>query len=334
MFKRLVLFSVISIMCLSLSGCALMAAKKGVDAIKKDLASTDAPTPTSSLPDKKGKTIGEMLDDIGEGLSNIAEDLGSSIGNAGSKLADDLGTSLGEAGNKICDNLEDQESDSSKSEKTDRNEKDVSPSPAAVDEFLDKSVVDDVKDIAKNGIEYIKGDKGETPTDVPTEITDIPTGTEDTDEPVLEGPYHVSWVSDGDTVKFKEWGSDVRVRLIGIDTPESVASDEYLEKSGKQNTQEGKDASSFMKEYLPKGTVCYIERDIETQDRYGRELVYLYAEKDGSLVFINELLLKEGLAKLFTLQPNSKYADNVFLEAQRYARENGKGFWGTGYFEE
>ena len=89
-----------------------------------------------------------------------------------------------------------------------------------------------------------------------------------------------------------------------------------------------------MKEYLPKGTVCYVERDVETQDRYGRELAYLYAEKDGEVVFVNELLLREGYAKLFTLQPNVKYADNKFLDAQRYARENEKGFWGTGFFEE
>ena len=51
-------------------------------------------------------------------------------------------------------------------------------------------------------------------------------------------------------------------------------------------------------------------------------------------MFINELLLKEGYARLFTLQPNIKYADSKFFQAQKYARENGKGFWGTGFFEE
>ncbi len=315
MFKKTVVLSLISVICLTLSGCGFTDRQKNVDEIKKDLVSTSSPKPTSSLPDKKGKTIGETIDDIGDGISSIAGDIGSSLGNAGSKLADELGTSLGEAGSKICESLEG-EKDGDDSEPT--------PSPSPTDELLDRSVLDDVKDIVKDGIEYIKGDK-ET------------AGTEDIDESVLEGPYHVYKVSDGDTVKFKEWGKDVRVRLIGIDTPESVASEEYLEKSGKQNTQEGEDASSFLKAYFPKDSVdqniVYIERDVEHKDRYGRELVYLYALKDGKLVFVNELLLREGLARQFTMQPNVKHVEQ-FGEAQKYARENGKGFWGTGYFEE
>ena len=151
---------------------------------------------------------------------------------------------------------------------------------------------------------------------------------------VPEGPFHIEKVVDGDTVRLKETGfdtgSDIRYRLIGIDTPESVAPEE----SGKTNTTEGKEASSFLKEYLPKGTVVYIEYDAGREDKYGRQLIYLYAEKDGELVFVNELLLKEGLARLFTLPPNVRYADNVLPEAQEYARENGRGFWGTGFFDE
>lgn len=301
MLKRLALISLAVVMSLMFSSCALIAAKKGVDAIKEDLVSTDSPKPTSSIPDKKYGTVGEFFSDIGEGIGNFAEDLGSS---------------LGEAGNRLTDELAGKTSDSKKAEPTNI------PTPTGV--------INETKDIVKQGVENIKsGDVKLKPTDIVTEITGRPVDDGRGDGPVLEGPYHISYVVDGDTCKFEEWG-DVRIRYIGVDTPESVARDEYA----KQNTQEGKDASSFMKEYLPKGTVCYIERDIETQDRYGRELVYLYAEKDGSLVFINELLLKEGLAKLFTLQPNSKYADNKFYEAQKYARENEKGFWGTGFFEE
>lgn len=305
MLKRLALISLAVVMSLMFSSCALIAAKKGVDAIKEDLVSTDSPKPTSSIPDKKYGTVGEFFSDIGEGIGNFAEDLGSS---------------LGEAGNRLTDELAGKTSDNKKTEPTNI------PTPTGV--------INETKDIVKQGVENIKsGDVELKPTDIVTEITGRPVDDGKGDGPVLEGPYHISYVVDGDTCKFEEWG-DVRIRYIGVDTPESVARDEYTSKNGKQNTQEGKDASSFMKEYLPKGTVCYIERDIETQDRYGRELVYLYAEKDGSLVFINELLLKEGLAKLFTLQPNSKYADNKFYEAQKYARENEKGFWGTGFFEE
>lgn len=160
---------------------------------------------------------------------------------------------------------------------------------------------------------------------------DVPSAADGTP---LEGPLHILKVVDGDTVKFKEYGKDVRFRLIGCDTPESVAGEEYLEASGKENTAEGRDASAFMKELLPEGAAVYMEYDAERQDRYGRELVYLYTEKDGGLVMVNELLLEEGLARMLTLQPNVRYADTVFLDAQRRAAEGGRGFWGTGFFEE
>ena len=305
MLKRLALTSLAVAMSIVLSSCALIAAKKGVDAIKEDLVSTDSPKPTSSIPDKQYGTVGEFFGKVGDEINEFAEDLGASLGEAGNMLADEL------AG---------------------RTSDDTTPEPTNIP--TPTGNIEDIKDIIKQGAENVsEGDSELKPTDADISVPVIPSGDETGDEPVLEGPYHISYVVDGDTCKFEEWG-DTRIRYIGIDTPESVAREEYTAKNGKQNTQEGKDASSFMKEYLPKGTVCYIERDIETQDRYGRELVYLYAEKDGELVFINELLLKEGLAKLFTLQPNSKYADNKFYEAQKYARENGKGFWGTGFFEE
>ncbi|MBR6475543.1 MAG: thermonuclease family protein [Lachnospiraceae bacterium] len=305
MLKRLALTSLAVAMSIVLSSCALIAAKKGVDAIKEDLVSTDSPKPTSSIPDKQYGTVGEFFGKVGDEINEFAEDLGASLGEAGNMLADELAGKTSE---------------------------DATPEPTNIP--TPTGSIDEVRDIIKQGVENInEGDSELKPTDTDINVPGIPSDDETSDEPVLEGPYHISYVVDGDTCKFEEWG-DTRIRYIGIDTPESVAREEYTAKNGKQNTQEGKDASSFMKEYLPKGTVCYIERDVETQDRYGRELVYLYAEKDGGLVFINELLLKEGLAKLFTLQPNSKYADNKFYEAQKYARENGKGFWGTGFFEE
>lgn len=305
MLKRLALTSLAVAMSIVLSSCALIAAKKGVDAIKEDLVSTDSPKPTSSIPDKQYGTVGEFFGKVGDEINEFAEDLGASLGEAGNMLADELAGKTSE---------------------------DATPEPTNIP--TPTGNIDEIRDIIKQGAENVNdGDSELKPTDMDINVPFIPSDDEAGDEPVLEGPYHISYVVDGDTCKFEEWG-DTRIRYIGIDTPESVAREEYTAKNGKQNTQEGKDASSFMKEYLPKGTVCYIERDVETQDRYGRELVYLYAEKDGGLVFINELLLKEGLAKLFTLQPNSKYADNKFYEAQKYARENGKGFWGTGFFEE
>ena len=77
-------------------------------------------------------------------------------------------------------------------------------------------------------------------------------------------------VVDGDTIVVEIDGEEYKVRLIGIDTPESVASEEYLEKTGKENSQAGKDASAFTKEILKNTTTVYLEKDISETDKYGR----------------------------------------------------------------
>ncbi len=67
-----------------------------------------------------------------------------------------------------------------------------------------------------------------------------------------------------------------------------------------------------------------VENDIERYDKYNRLLVYLWAP-DGQM--LNERMLQDGYAVLFTIQPNSKYAER-FRQAQRTARENERGIWG------
>lgn len=334
MKKQKILRSIICIfvailVCLPLDGCAAVVAKKIVDekrnatpAPDKSVGSEKAPAKTED-DTEKGKDDDEKWD-ISGAINGLAEDFGSSIGAGLDQFSKDIGTSFGNDVQKIG-----QEKDPA----------DNTPSPTGNPSYKDTLNELDTNELGKI-VDTVKEKAGEI---LDGDGKPAATGTENVDDavkdsdPVLEGPYHVAYCYDGDTVRIQEW-EGVRVRLIGVDTPESVASDEYLEKSGKQNTQEGKDASAFMKEYFPQDKVdqniVYIERDVEHKDRYDRELVYLYALKDGELVFVNELLLREGLAKLFTLQPNSKYADNKFYEAQKYARENGKGFWGTGFFEE
>ena len=66
----------------------------------------------------------------------------------------------------------------------------------------------------------------------------------------LDGPYDVVSVIDGDTIIVKSDGGDVHVRLIGIDTPESVASDGY-----KENTPEGDKASEYTRNLLEGNSV-------------------------------------------------------------------------------
>ena len=63
---------------------------------------------------------------------------------------------------------------------------------------------------------------------------------------------------------------------------------------------------------------------MERTDRYGRLLAYVWLP-EGSM--FNEVLLKEGYAQVATFPPNVKYVER-FEEAQREAREAGRGLWG------
>ncbi len=144
-------------------------------------------------------------------------------------------------------------------------------------------------------------------------------------------PCTVTRVVDGDTFHCKlKSGEDVKVRLIGVDTPESTDNPKARrdsEKSGmsvEEITRMGKLAKEFTKQLIPKGEVVYLEFDVQQTDRYGRLLAYVWL-RDGRM--LNEVLIKEGYAQVYTVPPNVKYQER-FIEAQRYAKENRKGLWG------
>ena len=105
--------------------------------------------------------------------------------------------------------------------------------------------------------------------------------------------YEVVRVVDGDTVILNIDGQRTRVRLIGIDTPESVAEDKS------RNVKEGKIASEYTKNLLENKKVR-LEFDDEKEDVYERKLGYVFLDDE----FINEKLLKEGMAKLYTKTTN------------------------------
>lgn len=130
--------------------------------------------------------------------------------------------------------------------------------------------------------------------------------------------FPVKRVVDGDTFRIDIGGGrDDTVRLIGVDTPETV-------KPGSPVEPYGKEASDFTKKLLTGKTVC-LEKDVEERDRYGRLLAYVYLEEDGT--FVNELLLAEGYAQVLTVPPNVRFSDR-FVEVQREARSAGRGLWG------
>lgn len=122
-------------------------------------------------------------------------------------------------------------------------------------------------------------------------------------------------VVDGDTFVIKYNGKEEKVRLIGVDTPESVHPNE------EKNTQFGEEVSNFSKKMLT-GKKVAIELDVEHRDKYGRLLAYVYL--DGQMY--NKILLEKGYAKIATYPPNVKYVEE-FTEIQKQARENKVGLW-------
>lgn len=125
----------------------------------------------------------------------------------------------------------------------------------------------------------------------------------------------VKRVVDGDTVVLEKNGYEYKVRLIGVDTPESV----HLDKN--KNTKEGKIASDFTKERLT-GKKVDIEFDVKPQDKYGRYLVYLYV--DG--ISYNEVLLEEGMARVMIISPNVKNKE-LYAQIEKRAKDKKIGIW-------
>ena len=138
----------------------------------------------------------------------------------------------------------------------------------------------------------------------------------------LYGPFEVVRVVDGDTVKLNIGGNVETVRLIGIDTPESVHPNK------EKNVPEGKLASDHTKELLD-GKNVYIEYGEDPTDHYDRVLAYLYFDEN---TMINAELLKDGYAKVYTVNPNNKYKD-YFLAVESEAKNSGAGLWDTGVFD-
>jgi endonuclease YncB( thermonuclease family) len=120
-------------------------------------------------------------------------------------------------------------------------------------------------------------------------------------------------VVDGDTFVTGDGG---KVRLIGVDTPESVSPDES------KNVPFGKVAYEYAKTLI-EGAEVSLVLDVQETDRYGRRLAYVYLE-DGSM--FNELLVKEGYARVMTVPPNVEHEAD-FVAAEEYAKANGLGVW-------
>lgn len=130
------------------------------------------------------------------------------------------------------------------------------------------------------------------------------------------GYYRVTHVYDGDTISVDMDGSLEKVRLIGVDTPETHDPDVDPQCYGQE-------ATDYTKELLD-GETVRLESDStnSNRDRYERLLRYVYNE-DGRL--INQGLIEQGYAFAYTRFPFIKKDD--FVAVEEVARTTGKGLW-------
>jgi micrococcal nuclease len=127
--------------------------------------------------------------------------------------------------------------------------------------------------------------------------------------------YEVVDIIDGDTVRLIIDGRQTTVRLIGIDTPETVHPTKPVEPYGKR-------ASEFLHNLLAGGSV-YLEYGPERTDKYGRLLAYLYRAPDG--LFVNLEIVRQGYGRAYTKYP-FKY-ESLFARWDSTAQVRNRGLW-------
>lgn len=135
-----------------------------------------------------------------------------------------------------------------------------------------------------------------------------------------DGLATVIYVVDGDTIDVEIGGRTERVRLIGIDTPETKKPNTPIECFGPE-------AAAFAAALLPIGITVRIERDVVPRDDYGRLLGYVHLVDDSD-TFVNLEIIERGFARPLTIEPNSTFAAD-FAAAAREAERSGSGLWGA-----
>lgn len=135
--------------------------------------------------------------------------------------------------------------------------------------------------------------------------------------------YPVTRIVDGDTFWINDGSpKGIKVRLTGVDAPETRNS------RNKVKAAFGDESTRYLTGLIS-GKKVRLEYDIDTLDRYGRTLAYVYL---GDGTFVNASMVRNGYATVMTIPPNVKYED-IFMKLSRKARKQNRGLWkqGTNY---
>lgn len=187
--------------------------------------------------------------------------------------------------------------------------------------------INETKEISRNvfhdlfyGLKrFITGDDSEKPL---TTSSDYSSSLLSSTQITLS-PASYLYAYDGDTIVVAIDGQEYTVRLIGIDTPESVNPDES------KNNEYGVMASEYTKTLLSSISDVYLEFDKSSEDQYGRLLAYVYLTDDRSdptTNMLNAILVENGYAVDKVYMPNDKYS-TLFYDLCIDAQTTNAGLW-------
>lgn len=152
--------------------------------------------------------------------------------------------------------------------------------------------------------------------------------TVDNQESKLDAVKFIRTV-DGDTIIVEDSnGEHKRVRMIGIDTPESVAQEE------ERNNEYGVIASDYTKELLSNAGTLYLEYDVDADDQYDRILAYVWLEDVDDIFnveniknsMVNAIIVENGYGIAKKYEPTVAH-DDILAELMAEAEENNIGLW-------
>ncbi|MES5957395.1 thermonuclease family protein [Bacillus fungorum] len=167
----------------------------------------------------------------------------------------------------------------------------------------------------QNGIEQHA--EGKSIVDIPEAYKDKLKGLETVKGKVLH-------IKDGDTIDVNLKGQKQTIRLLLLDTPESVSQKIPPQKMGKE-------ASLFLKKQLKGKSVTLVYDRGPKEDKYGRKLAYVFCEG----IHINELMVKSGYGIVAYISKSNTSLLPQMLESEKEAKASKTGVWSIkGYVDE
>lgn len=151
---------------------------------------------------------------------------------------------------------------------------------------------------------------GEPPANDPGQLASIAVPGD------AEGPFPVVRVADGDTLSIRKNEQTVKLRLIGLDTPESVDPRKPMQCFGIEASNRAKEALTG------KQVMLQTDPSQDTFDRYGRLLAYVWV--DGRLFQFDQIA--QGFGYEYTYSDPYRY-QSEFRAAEQYARNHELGLW-------